>query len=148
MQAIPEKPCVALLCTAMPSKMLAVLPGCVGLASGLRILGSRVAVSQVEVDGRALELPEDIEGILLLNIPSYMGGVNLWASGAARNAPGDEGAPQSFCDGTLEVLQQASCASVLPPFSVEVGWGVGNCLVPAFINACTSEEAGRCPTAF
>ena len=56
------------------------------------------------MDGGALELPEDIEGILLLNIPSYMGGVNLWASGAARNAPAlDEAAPQSFCDGTLEV---------------------------------------------
>ena len=57
------------------------------------------------MDGEALELPDDIEGILILNIPSYMGGVNLWASGAARGGPGGgaEGAPQSFCDGMLEV---------------------------------------------
>ena len=61
------------------------------------------------MDGRALELPEDIEGIVLLNIPSFMGGVNLWA----RNAPGDEAGPQSFCDGALEVRARASRAAAL-----------------------------------
>ncbi|CAL8462241.1 g1772 [Coccomyxa elongata] len=57
---------------------------------------------KVEVDGRPLDLPEDIEGVLLLNIASYMGGVNLWASGAAT-AHASLDAPQSFCDGVLEV---------------------------------------------
>lgn len=57
---------------------------------------------QVECDGKPLELPEDIEGILLLNINSYMGGVNLWASGAGQ--PGRQAsAKQSICDGYLEV---------------------------------------------
>lgn len=58
--------------------------------------------AQVEVDGRPLDLPEDIEGVLLLNIASYMGGVNLWASGAAT-AHASLDALQSFCDGVLEV---------------------------------------------
>lgn len=56
-------------------------------------------------------LPKDVEGILLLNIPSYMGGVDLWASGqpadgrASRRqwATHDDNAKQSFCDKRLEV---------------------------------------------
>lgn len=39
---------------------------------------------RVECDGVHLALPPDTEGILLLNIPSYMGGVDLWASGEPR----------------------------------------------------------------
>jgi len=58
---------------------------------------------QVEVDGKTLALPADIEGVLLLNIPSYAGGVNLWASGAAAGSAADEEAVQSVCDGMLEV---------------------------------------------
>lgn len=57
------------------------------------------------MDGQPLDLPEDIEGVLLLNIPSYMGGVNLWASGAAHTAAAQD-AQQSFCDGILEVQQR------------------------------------------
>lgn len=57
---------------------------------------------QVECDGKVLDLPEDIEGILLLNINSYMGGVDLWASGAWQ--PGQQATTkQSICDGRLEV---------------------------------------------
>ena len=59
----------------------------------------------MECDGKLLELPEDIEGLLLLNINSYMGGVNLWASGAWQ--PGRHTtAKQSICDGKLEVSLQ------------------------------------------
>lgn len=62
---------------------------------------------QVLCDGEPLELPEDIEGLLLLNINSYMGGVDLWASGAPQ--PGHPAvAKQSFCDGRLEVRQRHS----------------------------------------
>lgn len=66
---------------------------------------------QVECDGKPIVLPKDTEGILLLNIPSYMGGVDLWASGipadghASRRsrATSDDNAKQSFCDRRLEV---------------------------------------------
>ncbi|KAK9817740.1 hypothetical protein WJX72_001471 [[Myrmecia] bisecta] len=58
---------------------------------------------QVECDGELIELPGDIEGILLLNINSYMGGVDLWGSGAT-GPPHQDQAPQSFCDGRLEVV--------------------------------------------
>ena len=57
----------------------------------------------MEVDGKPLALPADIEGVLLLNIPSYAGGVNLWASGAAAGSAVAEEAVQSVCDGMLEV---------------------------------------------
>lgn len=36
---------------------------------------------QLECDGVEVVVPPDTEGILILNIPSYMGGVNIWASG-------------------------------------------------------------------
>ncbi len=55
----------------------------------------------MEVDGRRLELPADLAGVMLLNIPSYMGGVDLWAGGDAPAAAGSA-APQSFSDATLE----------------------------------------------
>ena len=97
---------------------------------------------QVEVDGKPLALPADIEGILLLNIPSYAGGVNLWASGAAagsavgrggraerlrRHAGGDSPALRvlrvlrrrcmpacrvSACDGLLKTTLVLQCASM------------------------------------
>jgi diacylglycerol kinase (ATP) len=89
------------------------------------------AIAQVEVDGQPLELPEDIEGVLLLNIPSYMGGVNLWASGAAYGTA-TEDAQQSFCDGILEVqplfqppsifwtaLQRSPQCLGCPPWSID-----------------------------
>jgi len=66
---------------------------------------------QVECDGKPIVLPKDTEGILLLNIPSYMGGVDLWASGipadghASRRAraTSDDNAKQSIGDRRLEV---------------------------------------------
>ena len=55
---------------------------------------------QVICDGEPLTLPDDIEGVLFLNINSYMGGVDLWASGV--DGSGRTG-KQSLCDGKLEV---------------------------------------------
>lgn len=57
---------------------------------------------QVVCDGEPLELPDDIEGVLILNINSYMGGVDLWASGVNSDISGKTG-KQSLCDGMLEV---------------------------------------------
>lgn len=73
----------------------------------LYCLSAEFVWAQVEVDGQPLELPEDIEGVLLLNIASYMGGVNLWASGAAAATAAPLDAPQSFCDGVLEARKLA-----------------------------------------
>ena len=64
---------------------------------------------QVICDGEEIELPNDIEGILVINIPSYMGGVALWAhsSGSCMSASPQ---PQSFSDGMVEVREQpAGC---------------------------------------
>ena len=57
---------------------------------------------QVTCDGQPLELPEDIEGLLVINIPSYMGGVALWASSTGSRMAGHP-PPQSFSDGLMEV---------------------------------------------
>lgn len=57
---------------------------------------------QVMCDGEPLELPDDIEGVLILNINSYMGGVDLWASGVNSDISTKTG-KQSLCDGMLEV---------------------------------------------
>ena len=64
----------------------------------------------MECDGVILDLPEDIEGLLLLNINSYMGGVDLWASGASYSGQ-SAAAKQSFCDGRLEVLIKTALPS-------------------------------------
>ena len=55
------------------------------------------------MDGRKLALPEDLAGVMLLNIQSYMGGVDLWAGSDAPAAAGPS-TPQSFDDGQLEVV--------------------------------------------
>lgn len=48
------------------------------------------------LDGKQIELPE-LESIVILNIPSWGAGVNLWSMSG-------EASTQSFKDGTLEVL--------------------------------------------
>ena len=62
-----------------------------------------VACGQVICDGEPLDLPDDIEGVIFLNINSYMGGVDLWASGVSSAGSASTG-KQSFCDGMLEVI--------------------------------------------
>ncbi|GFR47322.1 hypothetical protein Agub_g9011, partial [Astrephomene gubernaculifera] len=39
---------------------------------------------QLVCDGSPVPLPPGTQGVLLLNIPSYMGGVNLWAGGVGQ----------------------------------------------------------------
>lgn len=53
------------------------------------------------IDGVELEIPEDIEGILVINIGSYMGGVDLWQNEEEHD---DEFDPQSMHDKMLEVV--------------------------------------------
>lgn len=35
-------------------------------------------VVSVQVDGASVLIPDDLEGIVVLNLPSYAGGLNLW----------------------------------------------------------------------
>ena len=56
---------------------------------------------QVECDGQPLALPGGIEGILVLNIQSCYGGVDVWGSAL------DDGrafVPSTLCDGVLELV--------------------------------------------
>lgn len=55
----------------------------------------------LEVDGKNIEIPEDAEGVIVLNIPSYMGGVDLWQN---DNDHDDDFSLQSIHDKILEVV--------------------------------------------
>ncbi|XP_004508690.1 diacylglycerol kinase 1 [Cicer arietinum] len=56
---------------------------------------------RVEVDGVEIEVPEDAEGVLVANIGSYMGGVDLWQN---EDDSYDNFDPQSMHDKILEVV--------------------------------------------
>lgn len=56
---------------------------------------------RVEVDGVEIEVPEDAEGVLVANIGSYMGGVDLWQN---EDEHYDSFDPQSMHDKMLEVV--------------------------------------------
>ncbi|KAL4348701.1 hypothetical protein GQ457_17G017430 [Hibiscus cannabinus] len=56
---------------------------------------------RVEVDGVEIEVPEDAEGVLVGNIGSYMGGVDLWQNEDETYENFD---PQSMHDKILEVV--------------------------------------------
>ncbi|EYU23570.1 hypothetical protein ABFS82_04G147900 [Erythranthe guttata] len=56
---------------------------------------------RVEVDGVEIEVPEDAEGVLVANIGSYMGGVDLWHN---EDDSYDNFDPQSMHDKVLEVV--------------------------------------------
>ncbi|KAK1363460.1 Diacylglycerol kinase [Heracleum sosnowskyi] len=59
---------------------------------------------RVEVDGVEVEVPEDAEGVLVANIGSYMGGVDLWQN---EDETYDNFDPQSMHDKMLEVVSIA-----------------------------------------
>eukprot|EP00002_Diphylleia_rotans_P016272 TRINITY_DN3167_c0_g1_i1.p1 TRINITY_DN3167_c0_g1~~TRINITY_DN3167_c0_g1_i1.p1 ORF type:complete len:637 (-),score=96.54 TRINITY_DN3167_c0_g1_i1:106-2016(-) len=50
-------------------------------------------------DGVEVPIPRDVEGIIIMNIPSYAGGTDLWG-----NSRGGNFADQSLSDGLLEVI--------------------------------------------
>ncbi|KAH9304468.1 hypothetical protein KI387_008872, partial [Taxus chinensis] len=56
---------------------------------------------RLEVDGEDIEVPEDSEGVLVTNIGSYMGGVDLWQN---EDEHFDDFDPQSMHDRVLEVV--------------------------------------------
>lgn len=56
----------------------------------------------LEVDGRDIEIPKDSEGLIVLNIGSYMGGVDLWKNDYEHDD--DDFSLQSMHDKMLEVV--------------------------------------------
>lgn len=56
---------------------------------------------RLEVDGTEIDIPEGSEGVLVANIPSYMGGVDLWQNEGEDPENFD---PQSIHDKMLEVV--------------------------------------------
>ncbi|XP_077211419.1 diacylglycerol kinase 1-like [Tasmannia lanceolata] len=56
---------------------------------------------RLEVDGVEIEVPEDAEGVLVANVGSYMGGVDLWQN---EDENYDNFDPQSMHDKILEVV--------------------------------------------
>lgn len=77
-----------------------------------RHLGQRV---QLECDGQRIPLPE-LQGIVVLNIPSFMGGTNFWGGTRADDiflAP-------SFDDRILEVLQLTGFQNIYECFEERI----------------------------
>lgn len=58
-------------------------------------------ILRLEVDGKYIEIPEDAEGLIVLNIGSYMGGVDLWQNDYEHD---DEYNHQYMHDKVLEVV--------------------------------------------
>ncbi|WOK99666.1 diacylglycerol kinase 1 [Canna indica] len=56
---------------------------------------------RLEVDGVEIEIPEDVEGMLVANIGSYMGGVDIWQY---EDDNYDNFQPQSMHDKLLEIV--------------------------------------------
>lgn len=56
---------------------------------------------KLEIDGSNIDIPQDAEGILVANIRSYMGGVDLWKN---EDSVSDTFQPQSMHDKMLEVV--------------------------------------------
>ncbi|XP_016730502.1 diacylglycerol kinase 1 isoform X2 [Gossypium hirsutum] len=79
---------------------------------------------RVEVDGVEIEVPEDAEGVLVANIGSYMGGVDLWQN---EDETYDNFEPQSMHDKILEVV------------SISGTWHLGK--LQAFMLKRTAEES-------
>ncbi|KAL4436134.1 hypothetical protein ABPG77_005582 [Micractinium sp. CCAP 211/92] len=92
--------------TAVGGKDIVSGHACVNLAQKL----------QVSCDGRPVVLPPDIEGLMVLNINSYMGGVDLWRNSYTLPGYGDRGGgsgggagrrrgqAQSMMDGRVELV--------------------------------------------
>ncbi|KAF5751748.1 hypothetical protein HS088_TW02G00765 [Tripterygium wilfordii] len=55
----------------------------------------------LEVDGKDIQIPKDSEGLIVLNIGSYMGGVDLWQNDYEHD---DDFSAQSMQDKMLEVV--------------------------------------------
>jgi len=71
-----------------------------GLLSGKSLCGNPVVrdTVEIEVDGQRIQVPPSVRGVMILNIPSYMGGTNLWGRETGSYQP------QAIDDWLLEVV--------------------------------------------
>ncbi len=80
---------------------------------------------QVLCDGEELDIPPESEGLLFLNIPSFMGGLDLWGSGYDHHGVRGDTGPQSINDGKLEVrVLPNACYFMMPSFADQHCWTV------------------------
>ncbi|PRP84659.1 diacylglycerol kinase epsilon-like [Planoprotostelium fungivorum] len=59
------------------------------------------AFCSLYVDGQPISLPSGVGGIMILNLPSYAGGSNLWGENTDKNGSYQ---PQAIDDKTLEIV--------------------------------------------
>jgi Ca2+-binding EF-hand superfamily protein/diacylglycerol kinase family enzyme len=59
-------------------------------------------IVELELDGKVVEIPSNLTGILLLNLPSWGGGSNPW--GLDNYFPGKTWSPQVIDDSKIEIL--------------------------------------------
>jgi diacylglycerol kinase (ATP) len=98
---------------------------------------------RLEVDGLEVPLPDDIEGLMLLNISSYMGGVNLWTCGREATDPmgaydmgaggGSSSAPWQYGGAPLPGdLTQSMSDGIIEAVAVYGTWHLGQLQVRLF----------------
>lgn len=61
-------------------------------------------VLEVIVDGKTVSLPPDLSGLMVINIPSYAGGADLWGKDDNSTQEDISFLPPSICDQMLEVV--------------------------------------------
>ena len=59
---------------------------------------------KLTVDGRRVDLPPDVFGLMILNINSYAGGADLYNSNEDKDNGSSGFRPQCFYDGKIEVV--------------------------------------------
>lgn len=85
--------------TRLGNKMLYTLQGLKAMFDPEVPLSQMVAL---KVDGEDVQMADDLEGLIILNIPSYAGGSDLWGQDVSFDVP-------SFSDGRIEVVGITGC---------------------------------------
>lgn len=62
------------------------------LTNSQRYLERRI---KLECDGEPVELPQRLQGLVFLNIPSYMAGTNFWGTGREKDVREHNNRPYS-----------------------------------------------------
>jgi hypothetical protein len=76
-------------------------------------------IMRLELDGVEVELPKGVEAIVVLQIPSYSSGTNVW--GDSSKSKGQR-TPPTVCDGLFEVV---GLKGVMHLGALQAGWSSG-----------------------